>query len=188
MAEVQKLQAMPISKLGYLDLPQVEEISALLAELRHQLSHRTCSHAYAISPSKTAAVNRRTRCATDLALRLLRPVDRQRYREEWAAELADLPRKDQAPHALRLLSRALRLRRGLIDKPATHPRWHLLVVGVVIPGGDALVALCGLDWPAAVVGVAWMLGLLYVISSKERTQLLISLIREARTSKAPTRK
>jgi hypothetical protein len=96
--------------------------------------------------------SRRTRCAADLALRLLSPLDRQRFREEWAAEIADLPRRDQAPHAFRLLIRSWSLRRELGDKPARNPREVLLVVGVAIPGADALAALCGRNWPAAVVG------------------------------------
>jgi len=138
--------------------------------------------------AKPSQPSRRTRCAADLALRLLSPVDRQRFREEWAAELADLPRRDQAPHAFRLLSRSWYLRRELSDKPARNPRGVLLVVGVVIPGADALAALCGLNWPAAVVGVGWTLGLMWVVSRKERTQRLIALIREARGGKAAVRK
>lgn len=62
-------------------------------------------------------LSRRTRYALDLALRLLSPVDRQRYREEWAAELGDLPRRDQTPYAFRLLSHAWSLRRELSEKP-----------------------------------------------------------------------
>jgi hypothetical protein len=53
-------------------------------------------------------------------------------------------------------------------------------VGVVIPSADAVTALCGVDWPAAVVGLGWILGLLYIVSSRDRTQHLIELIREAR--------
>jgi hypothetical protein len=45
-----------------------------------------------------------------------------------------------------------------------------------------------LHWPAAVVGLGWMLGLMWVVSSKDRTQYLIELIREARSSKTPARK
>ncbi len=115
-------------------------------------------------------------------------MDRQRHREEWAAELADLPRRDQAPYALRLLSRAWSLCRELSDKPRRNPRNGLVVLGVLIPGADVVAALCGLDWPAAVVGLGWMLGLLWIVSSKDRTQRLVDLIREARSSKAPTRK
>ena len=66
--------------------------------------------------------SRRTRGSTALGLRLLSPLDRQRYREEWAAELADLPRCDQAPSAFRLLSRAWSLRRALSGKPSRAPQ------------------------------------------------------------------
>jgi hypothetical protein len=137
--------------------------------------------------SERSRLSRRTRFAVDLALRLLSPVDRQRYREEWAAELGDLPRRDQAPYAFRLLSHAWSLRRELSDKPPKNPRAGLVIVGVVIPSADGVAAFCGLDWPAAALGVTWVLSLLWVVSSKERTQHLIALIREARNSKAPSR-
>src|SRR6266567_729839 len=71
-------------------------------------------------------------------------------RREWAAELAALPCRDQAPHAFRLLSHAWSLRQELNEKPPKNPRSVLIVVGVVVPGADALAAVCGLDWPAAV--------------------------------------
>ena len=56
-----------------------------------------------------------------------------------------------------------------------------------VPGTVPL-AVCGLHWPAAVVGLGWTLDLMWVVSSKDPTQYLIELIREARSSKAPTRK
>jgi hypothetical protein len=133
-------------------------------------------------------ISRRTRCVADLALRMLPPVDRQRYREEFAGELADLPRRDQAPHALRLLSWAWSQRRELSGKPSRNPRAGLVVVGVVVPGADAVTALCGLDWPAATVAICWTLGLLWILSSKDRTQRLIDLTREARKSNSSTQK
>jgi hypothetical protein len=135
--------------------------------------------AYGTTESNPAQLSRRTRCVTDLALRLLTPIDRQRYREEWSAELADLPRRDQAPYAFRLLLRSWSLRRELNQKPSRAPNVGLVVMATV-PGADALVALYGLDWPAAIVGVGWTVGLAWIVSSKERTQHLIRLIREFR--------
>jgi hypothetical protein len=131
-------------------------------------------------------LSRRTRCATDLALRLLSPVDRQRYREEWAAELAHLPRCDQAPSALRLLSRAWSLRRELSGKPSRAPQVGLVVM-VTIPGADVVAAACGLGWPAAAVGICWGVGVAWTLSSKERTSNLIDLIKAIRSRKAPTK-
>lgn len=129
-----------------------------------------------------ARLSWRTRFATDLAVRMLAPIDRQRYRQEWAAELADLPRRDQAPCALRLLSRAWSLRRELSEKPRKKPAHRPGHRWCGVPSADAVAALCGLDWPAAVVGLGWMLGLMWVVSSKDRTQRLIDLIREPRSS------
>ncbi|MGO9218974.1 MAG: hypothetical protein ACLP5E_14625 [Streptosporangiaceae bacterium] len=34
------------------------------------------------------------------------------------------------------------------------------MLGVVAASADAVVALCGLDWPASVVGLGWTLGLI----------------------------
>jgi hypothetical protein len=64
----------------------------------------------------------------------------------------------------------------------------LVIVVVVVPSADAVAALCVLDWPAAVVGLGWMLGLMSVVSNKDRAQHLIDLVYEVRSSKAPTRK
>lgn len=136
--------------------------------------------------AKPTQPSRRTRCATHLALRMLSPAHRQRYREEWAAELAALPRRDQAPYAFRLLSRAWSLRRELSGNPPKSPRSVLIVVGVVVPGADALAAVCGLDWPAAVVGVGWTMGLMWIVSSKDRTQHVATLIRAAANSRTST--
>ena len=176
-----------LKDLGMID-PAVEAAITTVQEMLDPGGHRGRVLPSPRQGSVIAVPSRRARCATDLALRLLSPVHRQRYREEWAAELAALPRRDQAPYAFRLLSLAWSLRRELSGKPARNPRTGLVIVGVVIPSADAVAALCGLDWPAAVVGLGWMLGLAWVVSSKERTQHFIDLIREARNSKAPTRK
>ena len=67
-------------------------------------------------------------------------MHRQRYREEWAAELADLPRPDQAPYAFRLLFQGWSLRRELNGKPSRALRVTLAVM-VVAPAIDVLAAL-----------------------------------------------
>lgn len=69
--------------------------------------------------SERSQLGRRTRFAVDLALDPLFPVDRQRYREEWTAELGDLPRRDQAPYAFRLLSHAWRQAAGFVRAAGT---------------------------------------------------------------------
>jgi len=67
-----------------------------------------------------APVPSRTRCRrlVGLAVTFL-PVGHQaRYEEEFRAELADLPAHKQVPHAIRLVTRSLVLRRALLDAPA----------------------------------------------------------------------
>lgn len=115
------------------------------------------------------------------------PVDRQRYRKEWAGEIAALPRCDQAAFAYRLLSRAWSLRRELGDKSSRAPQVGLVVM-VAIPGADVVAAVCGLGWPAAAVGISWGAGAAWTVSSRERTRNLISVIKAVRSSKAPERK
>src|SRR5262249_31700431 len=79
---------------------------------------------------RPADLSPRTLHLTRLAVRLLPPADRARYREEFAAELADLPRCDQAPHAVRLAFRAGHLRRSLTGKPSVRSTRVVMAVGV----------------------------------------------------------
>ena len=177
--------------------PELNQARDLFQRIRSPLMHGVYPVVTVANPSRYPAMNievpfqvkssqpsRRARCAADLALRLLSPVHRQRYREEWAAELADLPRRDQVPYACRLVFRSWSLRRELSEKPSRAPAVGLVVM-MVIPGVDTIAALCGLDWPAAVVGVGWTMGLGWVVSSKDRTQHLLTLIREIRGSRVP---
>jgi hypothetical protein len=178
--------------------PELDKAKHLFKMLRSDLVHIPILtvnydryigvYADASGQGKPQVPSRRTRCVEGLSVRLLEPVHRERYREEWRAEILSLPRRDQAPHALRLLSRAWFMRRELSDKPPKNPRNFLLIVGVAIPGADAVVALCGLDWPATVVGIGWTLGLTWIIASKDRTQRLVTLIRAVNSSKVSTRK
>ena len=79
--------------------------------------------------SREGSLSRRTRCATILAVRLLPPADRARYREEFAAEIADLPRRDRAPYAIRLARLSWSLRRALTGKPSVSSSRVVVVVG-----------------------------------------------------------
>ena len=137
----------------------------------------------ALHPTKPIRNSRITQCATDLALRFLPPADRHRYRAEWAAELTELPRRDQAPFACRLLTRAWSLRRELSDKPSRAPQLGLAAM-VAIPGADAVAAVCGLGWPAAAVAMSWGAGVAWTISNRARTRNLISIVRALRSSNA----
>ena len=122
--------------------------------------------------------SRKTRYASRLAVRLLPPADRARYRQEFAAELADLPRRDQAPHAFRLAVRAWSLRRSLTGRPSRRSTGVVLVVAV--GGAEGAVLLAGLDWPATVLGSVVVIALMWTINSRARTRHLASLIRATR--------
>jgi hypothetical protein len=160
-----------------------------LVRLSVKRLHAICvgeAECYPIAPAMMTSpvrVSHRTRCAAGLAVRLLPPADRQRYREEFAAELADLPRIDQAPYAFRLVGRAWSLRRSLTGRgrPASA-----LVIVVASAGGSAYAAV--IDWPAAVLGCAVIAAVMGAISSPDRTRRLASLIRAARSHPSEPRK
>jgi hypothetical protein len=124
-----------------------------------------------------SSVSRRTKCAAGLAVRLLPPADRARYRQEFAAELADLPRCDQAPYAFRLVSRAWSLRRALKEGPPVRSTKIVVVVGA---GACSAAGLASVGWPAAFLGSVVVIALAWTISSADRTRHLASLIRTAR--------
>jgi hypothetical protein len=128
--------------------------------------------------TQRAKVSRRTRCATGVAVRLLPPADRERYREEFAAELADLPRADQAPYAIRLAWRALSLRRSLVGKGGV----------VVAAGAGGCVCLAVMGWPAAVLGGMALIAVMWTVNSQDRTRRLATLIRAARSRPASARR
>ena len=134
--------------------------------------------------TQMSAPSRRTRWAAGLAVRLLPPADRERYRQEFASELADLPRIDQAPHAIRLVFRAWPLRRSLKGKASVRTG----TVIVVAVGGGSLAWTAAVSWPAAVLGGALIAAVLMTINSNERTRRLASLIRATRGRPGPARK
>ena len=121
--------------------------------------------------------SRRVNCAVHIAVRLLPPGDRARYREEFAAELADLPRIDQAPYALRLITRAWALRVSLSGNPVVRPARVVVVIGAGAGVFDALIAV---SWPGALLGSVVTLAGAWTISSGDRTRRLASLIKSAR--------
>ena len=57
--------------------------------------------------------------------------------------------------ALGLLAYAWALRRVLREKPSRASSLGLVIM-VVIPDADVVVAACGLGWPAAAVGISWV--------------------------------
>jgi hypothetical protein len=129
------------------------------------------------SATKRAGVSRRTKWAIGLAVRLLPPADRARYRQEFAAELADLPRCDQTPYAFRLVCRAGSLRRSLMRRPSVRSTRIVVVVGSGVCGFTALAAS---GWPAAFLGSVLIIAGAWTVSSQDRTRRLANLIRAAR--------
>ena len=135
-----------------------------------KISHRKLA-------SEPSQVSRKTRCAVGFAVWLLPRADRARYRVEFAAELADTPRCDQASYAARQARRAWATRRSLKGMPSVWPTRVVVVFG---SGACSAAYLARLGWPAAFLGSVFTIALMWVISSHARTGRLASLIRAAR--------
>jgi hypothetical protein len=145
------------------------------------------------SPADDAS--RRVRWAIHLAVRLLPPEDRRRYREEFAAEFASLPRCDQAAYAYRLITRTWALRRALAGQPrrralAHRPRRRRGLLTLTLATGPASALATTIDGILtgsgsailAAVGLLIVTGILaaWTIGSDERTNRLATLVRAAR--------
>lgn len=137
-------------------------------------------------PRQLTGASRRARSAVSLAVHLLPPADRERYREEFAAELADLPRCDQAPYALRLVTRSWSLRQPLTGRSTA--RSTTIVISLVLTTGAEAVWLPRLGWPAAFLGTAVVLAVVWTVSSRDRARRLGNLIRAFRSGHPTDRK
>jgi len=133
--------------------------------------------------SRKAQLSRRTRSAVRLALLLLPCPDRERYGQEYASELAELPQRGQARHVIRLVSRSWSLRRAL--KGADRRSMTVVVsVGAAPMGiaGGVIMATVGIP-TVIIVGMLIFLafGLTgWVLCSSDRTDRLANLISAAR--------
>jgi hypothetical protein len=135
---------------------------------------------------RSDGVSRRTRLAVGLSVRLLPPGDRLRYREEFAAELAGLPRIDQAPYAIRLIARTWSLRRSLRGKSTAS---SASVLTLVVAGGGSIACQVVIGWPAALLGGFAILAVMWTVGSADRTSRLATLIRSVRGEpKSPQKK
>ena len=140
---------------------------------------------YELGLSERAHLSRRTRSAIRLALLPLPCADRERYSQEYASELAELPRAEQAPYAIRQALRAWWLRRSLKGKSGVGSGSVVVVVAAGAGGG---VCLAAMSWPAAVLGGLAVIAVMWTVSNPDRTRRLATLIRAARGGSAPTRK
>jgi hypothetical protein len=173
-----------LSEFGPLNDPDLNQARDAMREIRNIIIHATTRYVrpyYRRIPGDIARTSRRTRCATDLAVRLLPPGDRERYRLEFASELAELPRSDQAPYAMRLVWHALSHRQALTGGGLR------VSAAVTVAAGSGL---CGtvIGWPAAVLGGVVVFAIMWTVDSPDRTRRLATLIRAARSRPAPTRK
>jgi hypothetical protein len=155
----------------------LDHVHRCLDALRAIMVDVPCVPVQRAAAERASDVSRRTLHTTRLAVRLLPPADRARYREEFAAELADLPRCDQAPHAVRLVFRAWSLRRSLAGKVSIRSIRVVIAVGL---GSGGATALSTLGWPTTVLGTVVIMAFMWTISSPARTRHLTSLIRAAR--------
>lgn len=172
-----------IMRIGPRGNRDLDEAVAIIFTLRDHIERRAKPGQ---GSRQVTRVSRRARSATSLAVHLLPPADRERYREEFAAELAGLPRCDQAPYAFRLVSRSWSLRRSLTGRSTA--RSTTIVISLVLTSGAETVWLPRLGWPAAFLGIAVVLAVVWTVSSRDRARRLANLIRAFRTSQPTDRK
>jgi hypothetical protein len=103
--------------VGELEQFLAVELYARLDQLRVHVAAEEGTRPASTSPDATPRSpgprRARARWVSDAAARMLPPADRVRYRDEYLAELSDLPRRDQMAHAVRLACRTWPLRRAL---------------------------------------------------------------------------
>lgn len=172
-----------IMRIGPRGNRDLDEAVAIIFTLRDLIERRAKPGR---RPRQLTGVSRRARSATSVAVHLLPPADRERYREEFAAELADLPRCDQAPYAFRLVTRSWSLRRSLTGRSTA--RSTTIVISLVLTTGAETVWLPRLGWPAAFLGTAVVLAVVWTVSSRDRARRLANLIRAFRTGQQTDRK
>ncbi len=172
-----------IMRIGPRGNRDLDKAVAIILTLRDLIERRAKSGQRS---GQLTGVSRRARSTASLAVHLLPPADRERYREEFSAELADLPRCDQAPYAFRLVTRSWSLRRSLTGRPTA--RSTTIVISLVLTTGAETVWLPGLGWPAAFLGSAVVLAVVWTVSSRDRARRLANLIRALRSSQPTNRK
>jgi hypothetical protein len=172
-----------IMRIGPRGNRDLDEAVAIIFTLRDYLERRAKPGQ---RPRQLTGVSRRARSATSVAVHLLPPADRERYREEFAAELADLPRCDQAPYAFRLVSRSWSLRRSLTGRSTA--RSTTILISLVVTTGAETVWLPRIGWPAAFLGAIVVLAAVWTVSSRDRARRLGNLIRAFRGSQPTNRK
>jgi hypothetical protein len=126
---------------------------------------------------------RRVPAAAGIAARILPPEHRARYREEWAAELADIARPDQPAYAFRLVTRSWAQRRALTSKPNRSTTVSLRITGPAVGVAAAFVTAVTTGTTAIFFGIMTIAGLGFagwVLISPARTAHLIEIITAAR--------
>lgn len=114
----------PIGGHGY-DMDEVDQFLDLVeAEFRRLTAQPAAGKWVGLKRHARSVPTRSARRLTELAVRALPGDRRVRYREEFAAELAQLAgdrRWRQWIYAARLVVRAVELRRALADRPVRFP-------------------------------------------------------------------
>jgi hypothetical protein len=132
-------------------------------------------------PVRAPRLNRAASHVASVAARGLPAADRDRYVEEFAAELADLPDEMQLRHSFRLVGRTWSLRWALAANVRRDARAALIVA---FTAGVAAAAGTVMNWPVVVVllGMIVMLGTLgfWTVTDADRTERVASLIRAFR--------
>jgi PAS domain-containing protein len=109
---------LPTGQVRYLHITGTTELGAHGRPVRAWGTARI-SHSPSAQPHRTETAPASARFPIWIATRILPTAQRPRYIEEFNAELAEQPRRQRTPYALRLIGRSLALQRSL---RTTHPR------------------------------------------------------------------
>jgi hypothetical protein len=133
--------------------------------------------------SGSSVVRKVAHFATEFSVWVLPRANRERYELELASELAELPTRERARYAIRLVARSWSLRCSLTGTRLGFPGRQ---IGLAAGVGSAIgVSLTG--WPAAFAGTAAILALMWVIGSADRSRRLVSLIKALRSQSTADR-
>jgi hypothetical protein len=177
LAQVTKGLRLCLGSAVVMDARNTQTAITTLRAIDDDLVYEKFRYMSGASAGGAVKISRRTECATHLAVRMLPPAQRARYRQEFRAELAELPRIDQAPYAFRLVSHAWWLRRELEGKATSASA--CMTTGILTVGGSIACQVV-IGWPAAILGGIAILTLAWTISSADRTGRLATLIHSVR--------
>ena len=158
-------------------LSELDKVRMLLPGLSFR---KQCLHAlYGLGNLTDFRASGRTRAAVWLAVQLLPAEHRARYREEYAAELADIDRRGQGAYGCRLVTRSWAQRRALRGKARQSTTISVAVTAPSAGIAAALITAVATGTTAIFFAIMAFAGIGFtgwILISPERTARAVDLI------------